>query len=156
METTLVIIKPDAVQRRLIGETIARFERRGLFLRAMKFTRLSRGLVERQYEVHRGKPFFEPLVNFMISGPVVLMAVSGQKAIAVVRSMLGATACADSAPGSLRGDLGLSNRFNLVHASDSLEAAERELALFFAPQELFDWTPDDYRWVIDRSTGTPV
>ena len=156
METTLVIIKPDAVQRRLIGEIVARFERRGLFLRGMKFTQLARSLVEKHYEVHHGKHFFEPLVAFMASGPVVVAALSGQKAISVVRAMLGATACAESAPGSLRGDYGLSNRFNLVHASDSIEAAERELKLFFAPHELLDWTPDDYRWVIDHSCGTPV
>ena len=156
METTLVIIKPDAVQRRLIGDILARFERRGLIVGGLKLTQLDRSLVETHYAAHRGKHFYEPLVRFMTSAPVVVTAIRGLGAIGVVRSMLGVTACGESASGTIRGDMGISNRFNLVHSSDSAEAAARELGLFFSPNELVDWTPDDYAWVLDHSTGTPT
>jgi len=156
MENTLLIIKPDAVQRRLAGEILSRIERKGLVIKGLKMVRLSEDLVREHYSAHKGKPFYEPLVKFMTSAPVIVAVVSGERAVSVLRSMLGATACAESAPGTIRGDMGLSNRFNLVHASDSIEAAECEISLFFRSEELVDWSPDDYRWVMDLSTGEPV
>jgi len=156
IERSLVIIKPDAMQRRLVGEILARFERRGFIIQGLKLTRLARELVEEHYAVHKGKPFYEPLVRFMTSGPVVVAAIAGKGAVAGVRAMLGVTACIDSVPGSIRGDMGISNRFNLVHASDSPETADHEIRLFFDPDELVDWTPDDYTWVLDFSEGEPI
>jgi nucleoside-diphosphate kinase len=136
MEQTLVLIKPDAVRRGLIGEIIRRFENRMLKIRALKKVRPSRELIERHYEVHRGKPFFEATVEFMTSGPVVALIVEGDEAIAIVRHMMGSLEPLEAQPGTIRGDYSLITKENLVHGSDSLESAKREIAVWFAHDEI--------------------
>jgi nucleoside-diphosphate kinase len=155
MERTLLIHKPDAVQRHLIGEIISRFEKRGLQIVGMKLMRISPSLAETHYEAHKGKPFYPGLVRFMTSSPVVVFAVAGKDAITVARKMMGATKAGQAEPGTIRGDFGLSNSFNLIHGSDSPEAATRELALFFKPEELLDWKPDSQSWTYDMTKGQP-
>ena len=156
MERTVVLLKPDAVQRGLVGRLVARFEDKGLKIVAMKMAVLDRALAERHYAPHKGKDFFAPLIRFVTSGPMVLMVLEGKEAVAVVRRMAGATFGADAEPGTLRGDFGLSNRFNLVHGSDSTEAAAQEIALFFRPGELIDWRHAAWPWTYDFSTGQPI
>jgi nucleoside-diphosphate kinase len=153
MERTLIILKPDAVQRGLCGAIISRFEAKGLQIVGMKMMLISRALAERHYQPHQGKPFYEPLVSFMTRSPVIVMAVAGKEAIAVSRKMMGATFGSKAEPGSIRGDFGVSNAFNLIHGSDSADSAQRELALFFKPEELLDWTPALQPWVYDLSKG---
>jgi nucleoside-diphosphate kinase len=131
MEQTLVLVKGDGVKRRLIGEIIRRLESKGLDIRAMKLMNVSRELAEEHYAEHREKPFFEELVEFITSTPVVAMTVEGEGTIQAVRNLMGATDPAKAAPGTIRGDLALSMPDNLVHGSDSPESAERELGLFF-------------------------
>lgn len=131
MEKSLVILKPDCVGRKLIGRIINRFEEKGLVIAAMRMECIKRETAEKHYAEHNGKPFYPGLVNFITSGPVVVMAIAGVEAIAVVRKMIGATSGRAAEPGSIRGDFGMSKGFNLVHASDSPESAQRELALFF-------------------------
>ena len=131
VERTLILIKPDAVERKLAGEILARFERRGLELRAAKLQTVDRTLAEEHYAEHAEKPFFGELVSFITSGPTLALSLEGEGAIAVARSTIGATNPADAAPGSIRGDLALAMPDNLVHGSDSLESAERELQLWF-------------------------
>jgi nucleoside-diphosphate kinase len=135
-ERTLVLIKPDAVQRRLAGEILRRFEARGLAVRGGKLVQVDRELAERHYAEHTDKPFFEELVTFITSAPTLALVLEGEGAIAVVRSTMGATNPATSAPGTIRGDLALSMPDNLVHGSDSPESAQREVALWFADNEL--------------------
>ena len=130
-ERTLVLVKPDAMQRGLAGEIVARLERRGLVLRGADLVHVDRDLAERHYAEHREKPFFEELVEFITSSPTLALAVEGEGAIAAVRTTMGATNPADAAPGTIRGDLALSMPDNLVHGSDSPESAARELALWF-------------------------
>lgn len=149
MERTLVIIKPDGVQRGLIGEIVGRLERRGLRLAAMKFMPVSRELAERHYAVHRGKPFYEPTVAYITSDPVVVMAWEGYKAIEVVRQTVGATHPLNAAPGTIRADLALDISRNLIHASDGPETAAFELGLWFRPEEFVAWGRDDERWVFE-------
>ncbi|MBD0290753.1 MAG: nucleoside-diphosphate kinase [Thermoleophilia bacterium] len=136
MERTLVLIKPDAVQRRLVGDIVARLERRGLVLRAAKLVRVGRELAERHYLEHREKPFFGELVEFITSAPTLALVVEGPSAIPVVRATMGATNPASAAPGTIRGDFALAMPDNLVHGSDSAESAEREIGLWFADDEL--------------------
>jgi nucleoside-diphosphate kinase len=135
-EQTLVLIKPDAMQRRLAGEILARFERRGLSVRAGKLLKVGRDLAERHYDEHREKPFFGELVEFITSSPTLALVLEGEGAIGVVRTTMGATNPVDSAPGTIRGDLALSMPDNLVHGSDSAESSEREIALWFTDDEL--------------------
>jgi nucleoside-diphosphate kinase len=130
-ETTLVLVKPDGMARGLAGEVLARFERRGFELRGARLLRVSKALARKHYAEHRGKPFFDGLVDFITSGPVLALAVSGESAISVVRTMMGATNPIDSAPGTIRGDFALELSENVVHGSDSRSSARRELALFF-------------------------
>lgn len=130
-ETTLVLVKPDAMRRGLAGEIIARFERRGLALRAARLVRADRELAERHYDVHRDKPFFSELVAFITSGTTLALVLEGEGAVAVCRRTIGATNPAEAEPGSIRGDLALSMPDNLVHGSDSAETAAREIALWF-------------------------
>ena len=146
MERTLIILKPDAVQRRLAGAIIHRFERKGLRIAGMKLMQISRELAERHYAPHQGKPFYESLVSFMTSQPVVVMALEGFKAIEVCRKLMGKTFGFDAEPGTIRGDYGISNQFNLVHGSDSTESAARELELFFSGDELLDYPLADEAW----------
>ena len=134
MERTLVLIKPDAMQRALAGEILARFERRGLVVRAAKLVTVSRELAERHYDEHREKPFFGELVEFITSGPTLALALEGEGAIAVARKTMGATNPANAEPGTIRGDLALSMPDNLVHGSDAPETAQRELALWFGDE----------------------
>lgn len=153
METTLVLVKPDGVQRRLVGRILARFEEKGLQVVGLKLRMLDRALLERHYGAHRGKPFYEGLVSYMASSPVVAVALRGKNAVAVVRKMMGATFGSKAEPGTIRGDLAISDGFNLVHGSDSAEAAARETELFFGGEGLVDWTPGDLDWVYDVSDG---
>jgi nucleoside-diphosphate kinase len=154
MERTLIIFKPDAVQRGLCGEILARFERKGFQVVGMKFMRLPQQLVETHYEPHKGKPFYPGLVKFMTSSPVVVLALEAKDAIAVARKMMGATFGSKAEPGTIRGDFGVSNSFNLIHGSDSPESAQREVGLFFKPEELHEWQPAIKTWVYDLSKGT--
>jgi nucleoside-diphosphate kinase len=136
MERTLVIIKPDAIQRCLAGEIIHRFERRGLRIIAIKMVKISVPLAERHYAEHEGKPFYEPLIKYITAAPSVVMVIEGYKAISAVRRMLGATNPAEAEPGTIRADYAMQTRYNLVHGSDGPETSRREIELFFAPQEI--------------------
>jgi nucleoside-diphosphate kinase len=147
-ERTLILIKPDGVQRALVGRLIARYEERGLRLSGMKMVHVDRALAERHYDVHRDKPFFAGLVEFITSAPLVALVLEGPNAVALCRAINGATRPLDAAPGTIRGDLAVETGQNLVHASDSAETAAREVALWFAPDELFDYGRDIDRWVI--------
>ena len=136
VETTLVLIKPDAMRRGLAGEILGRFERRGLSVRAAELVRVDRDLAERHYAEHSEKPFFGELVEFITSSPTLALALEGESAISVVRTTMGATNPAESAPGTIRGDLALAMPDNLVHGSDSPESAAREIGLWFRDDEL--------------------
>jgi nucleoside-diphosphate kinase len=136
VERTLVLVKPNGVARGLIGEIVARFERRGFALRAARMLQVDRDLATRHYQEHVGKPFFEELLAFITSGPVMAMVVEGPEAVKVVRSMMGATNPIDAAPGTIRGDYALDMGENVVHGSDSVDSAEREIALYFRPEDL--------------------
>ena len=148
MERTLVIIKPDGVQRGLVGEIIARLERRGLKIVAMKMMQIHKELAAKHYAVHIGKPFYESLIEYITSAPVVVMALEGKCAIEVVRSTVGATNPANAAPGSIRADLALEIGRNLVHGSDGRETAAFELGLFFDDQ-ILSWDRDTDRWICE-------
>jgi len=156
VQRTLVMLKPDAVHRGLVGRILARFEAKGLKIVAMKMAVVDRKTAERHYAPHQGKDFYEPLIRFVTGGPMVFVVLQGKGAVAVVRKMLGATFGPDADPGTIRGDFGVSNRFNLVHGSDSPEAAETEIGLFFEPDDLIDWQPADWSWRYDFSTGECV
>jgi nucleoside-diphosphate kinase len=147
-ERTLVLIKPDGVQRLLVGRILARYEDRGLRLVGLKFVKVDRQLAERHYDAHRGKPFYGGLVDFITSAPLVALAFDGPNAISVVRAINGATRPHEAAPGTIRGDFALETAQNIVHASDGPEAAETELALWFAPGELLEYERDVDRWVL--------
>ena len=139
MERSLVLVKPDGVQRGLIGEIITRLENRGLRLVAAKFLQVSPELANEHYGVHVGKPFFDGLIKFITSSPVMAMVWTGPDAIVAIRQMMGKTRGTEADPGTIRADYGLQNRMNLTHASDSAENAEVEIALWFKPEELVDW-----------------
>lgn len=155
METTLIILKPDAVQRGLMGRVIARFEDKGLQIVGAKLMRISQQLAATHYESHKGKKFYDGLVRFMTSSPVLVLAVRGVGAIEISRKMMGATFGSKAEPGTIRGDFGVSNSFNLIHGSDSPEAARRELGLFFRPEEVIDYPRPIDAWVYDMSGATP-
>ena len=147
METTFSMVKPDGVQRNLIGEVIKRFEQKGLKIRGLKLVQINRPLAERLYDVHKERPFFGELVDFIISGPVVVMVVEGPEAIKVVRSLLGATKSAEAAPGTIRGDFGITTGKNIVHASDEVNRAKYEMGLFFKPDELISYSKIHDNWL---------
>ena len=153
MERTLIILKPDAVQRGICGEILARFEKKGMEIVGMKFMKIPHSLAEMHYEPHKAKPFYPGLVKFMTSSPVVVIALAGKDAIAISRKMMGATFGSKAEPGTIRGDFGVSNTFNLIHGSDSPESAQRELGLFFKPEELLEWKPAIQGWVYDFAKG---
>jgi nucleoside-diphosphate kinase len=155
METTLIILKPDAVQRGLMGRIIARFEDKGLQVVGCKLMKISQQLAATHYEAHQSKGFYAGLVKFMTSSPVLVLALRGNGAITIARNMMGATFGSKANPGTIRGDFGVSNSFNLIHGSDSPEAAERELKLFFAPGEVLDWPRHADAWVYDMAGGKP-
>ncbi len=146
-ERSLVLVKPDGVQRLLVGRVISRFEDRGLRLVGLKLVHVSREFAEQHYAVHRGKPFFAGLVDFITSAPLVAMALEGPNAISMIRSMVGATRPVEAAPGTIRGDFGVEVGQNLIHASDAPETAEVELALWF-PDGTLDYARDIDRWVL--------
>ncbi|MEW6198527.1 MAG: nucleoside-diphosphate kinase [Planctomycetota bacterium] len=150
MERTLIIFKPDAMNRQLVGRILSRFEDRGLRIAALKLQQSPQAQVERHYEVHRGKPFYNSLVEFMTAGPVIVGVLEGPSAVAVVRNMLGPTNGVNAAPGTIRGDFGLDQQYNLVHASDSLETARQEIELFFKPEEVVSYERVTDRWIVRR------
>ena len=137
MERTLVLLKPEAVERGICGEIIMRFERRGLKIVGMKMLRMTKEMAREHYRVHEGKPFFEGLVEHITSGPIVAMVLEGPDVVRVVRDMMGATDPLKSPPGTIRGDYGLDIGRNIIHGSDSRETAEREIKLFFGEDEIF-------------------
>jgi nucleoside-diphosphate kinase len=149
LERTLVLVKPDGVQRGLVGEIIRRLERRGLRPTAARFMMVSRELAERHYAVHKGKPFYDGLISYITSAPVMAMVWEGPNAIAAVRQTMGATRPIEAAPGSVRHDFGLEVGRNLTHASDSAQTAEEEVALWFSPQEIVGWSRDLDRWIFE-------
>ena len=149
MERTLVIFKPDCLQRRLVGRILARLEQKGLKIAAMKLMRIGKALAEEHYAPHRGKPFFEGVVKYISSAPVIAAVLEGVKAIEVVRGMMGPTRGTDAPPGTIRGDFGFSLKFNLLHGSDSPDSAQREIPLFFPPEEILDYRLADEDWIYE-------
>ena len=147
MKRTLVLVKPDGVQRGLVGAIVARLERRGLKLIGLKMMRISTDVAARHYAEHRGKPFFDGLIAFITSGPVVAMIWEGREAVTVVRSLMGATDPLKASPGTIRGDLALDLGMNLIHGSDSPGRAETEIALFFEGRELHEYDRTADRWI---------
>ncbi len=149
MERTFVMVKPDGVQRRLVGRIVGRFEEKGLKLVGLKLISMSEEQARELYSVHKGKPFCDGLVRFVVSSPAVVMVIEGSYAIKVVRNLLGATFSYDAQPGTIRGDFGTSKGFNLVHGSDSVESADREIPIFFQETEFVAWNPVDTTWVYE-------
>ena len=150
MEKTLVLVKPDGVQRGLIGEVISRLERRGLRLIAAKFLAVSQELAETHYAIHKGKPFYDGLIRYITSAPVMAMVWEGPNAVAAVRQTMGSTRPTEAAPGSIRHDFALEVGRNLTHASATPENGEKETALWFKPEELASWARDIDRWVFEN------
>lgn len=151
MERTLVLVKPDGVQRGLVGEVIARLERRGLKLTAAKFMQVSRALAEEHYAIHKGKPFYDGLVKYITSAPVMAMVWEGPNSVAAVRQTMGATRPYEAAPGTIRHDFALTVGRNLTHASDSPENGEKETALWFKPEELVAWERPIDSWIFETN-----
>src|SRR5216684_8268410 len=152
MQKTLILLKPDCVHRRLIGTIIGRLERKGLRLVALKLVHPSRELAEKHYAVHKGKPFYESLLQFLTSGPTVAMVWEGREAVQVARTLMGPTDGAKAPPATIRGDFAISIQNNLVHGSDSPENAKAEIALWFRPEELVSYEPVDRPWIEGRSS----
>ena len=150
MERSLVLVKPDGVQRGLIGEVISRLERRGLRLVGARFVQVSKDLAETHYAVHQGKAFYEGLISYITSAPVMAMVWEGPNAVAAIRQTMGSTRPTEAAPGSLRHDFALEVGRNLTHASDSVENGTNEVALWFKPEELVDWSREVDRWVFEK------
>lgn len=147
MQQTLILLKPDCVQRRLVGTVLQRFEQKGLRLAALKLVHASRDLAAKHYDVHKSKPFYESLLQFLTGGPTVALVLEGREAVAVARNLIGATDGAKSPPGTVRGDFALSIQNNLIHGSDSPENAAQEIALWFKPEELVGFAPVDAAWI---------
>ncbi|HOO55302.1 MAG TPA: nucleoside-diphosphate kinase [bacterium] len=147
MEKSLVIVKPDGVQRGLIGEIISRFEKKGFKIIGLKMIHITPELAEKHYKDHIGKDFYASLVEFITCSPVVVLAIQGDNAVRLIRNMMGALKPEDAQPGSIRGDLALSKSYNVIHGSDSPENGEREVGLFFEPDELFDYERDIDTWL---------
>jgi len=150
VERTFVMVKPDGVQRGLVGEIISRLERKGLKIVAMKMLRISKELAQEHYAEHRAKPFFSSLVGYITSAPVVAMVVEGKNAVKVVRKLVGATNPSEAEPGTIRGDFGLDLGRNVVHASDSVMSADREIRLFFREEEILDYERESDVWIYER------
>ncbi|MCC6027307.1 MAG: nucleoside-diphosphate kinase [Archaeoglobus sp.] len=150
MERTFVMVKPDGVQRGLVGEIISRLERKGLKIVAIKMLKIPMEMAEKHYEEHKNKPFFSSLISYITSGPVVAMVVEGKNAVKVVRKLVGATNPAEAEPGTIRGDFGLDLGRNVVHASDSITSAEREIRLFFKDDEILNYERDLDAWVYEK------
>jgi nucleoside-diphosphate kinase len=155
VERTLIIVKPDGVQRGLTGEIIRRFEARGLRIVGMKFMMVPRALAEQHYAVHRERPFYKGLVEYITSGPVLVMVLEGTNAVVAARGTIGATRPHEAAPGSIRGDLGIEVGRNLVHGSDSIENGQAEVGLWFNPEELVTWQRTNDPWIFESpNTGS--
>lgn len=150
MERTFVMVKPDGVQRGLVGEIISRLERKGLKIVAIKMLKIPMEMAEKHYEEHKNKPFFSSLISYITSSPVVAMVVEGKNAVKVVRKLVGATNPAEAEPGTIRGDFGLDLGRNVVHASDSITSAEREIRLFFKDDEILNYERDLDAWVYEK------
>ncbi|UCE61133.1 MAG: nucleoside-diphosphate kinase [Phycisphaerales bacterium] len=150
MERTLIILKPDAVQRRLIGRIIQRFEDKGLTIAGMRLMRISRELAQKLYSAHEGKPFYPRLMEYITSGPVVVTVLQGNRCIEIARALMGKTFGYEAAAGTIRGDFGASGSFNLVHGSDSAESSSTEIPLFFTEQELLEYSPASVDWVFPK------
>lgn len=148
-ERTFAMVKPDGVQRGLVGEIVKRYEARGLKLVALKLMHVPTRMAEEHYAEHKGKGFYPGLVQYITSGPVVALCLEGKNAVSVVRTVNGATKPWDAAPGTIRGDLALDIGRNIVHGSDSVESATRELAIYFTKDDLVDWTPVNAKWVTE-------
>lgn len=147
MERTLIILKPDCIQRRLIGRVVQRFEDKGLTVAALKMLQIARELAERHYAVHKGKPFYDGLLEYITSGPVVVMVIAGPRAIEVCRKIMGKTFGYEAESGTIRGDFGASTTYNLVHGSDSPESADFEIGLYFEPDEILYYQLPDGQWI---------
>lgn len=156
MERTLVILKPDAVQRQLTGRIISRIERKGLTIVGMKMLSIQQNLAEKIYAPHKGADFYEALLRFITAGAVVAMVLEGNQAVRVVRAAIGATFGPDAAPGTIRGDFAMSRRYNLIHASDSPDSAAREIPLFFGPKELVNDAAHLDGWIYDTNGTEPL
>jgi nucleoside-diphosphate kinase len=150
VESSLVLVKPDGVQRGLIGEVIARLERRGLRLVGAKFMQVGKVLAEEHYAIHKGKPFYEGLIAYITSAPVMAMAWEGPNAVAAIRQTMGATRPLEAAPGTIRHDFALEVGRNITHASDSPDNGKQEIALWFKPEELVRWGRDVDRWIFEK------
>lgn len=151
MERTLILMKPDAMQRGLAGEILSRLERRGLRIAALRLFQMDEAMARRHYGEHEGKPFFEGLISYITACPIIAVVLEGTGAVEVCRKTIGATSPADAAPGTIRGDLALETGRNLIHGSDSLESAKREIALFFREDELHSYARDVDRWLFEGS-----
>lgn len=149
MERTFVMIKPDGVQRNLVGEVIRRFEAKGFTLVGLKMLQVSQELAEKHYDVHRERPFFDSLVQFIISAPVVAMVWEGDGVVAAARNLIGATNPLTAAPGTIRGDFGVNIGRNIIHGSDAIETANREITLWFKDEELSSWNPTIKPWLYE-------
>ncbi len=147
MDRTLIIIKPDAVQRQLIGRIITRFEEKGLQIIASRFMQITRNLAEQHYAVHKGKPFFDSLLNYITSGPVLVLVLQAPGVIPIARKLMGKTFGCEAEPGTIRGDFGASRGFNLIHGSDSPESAEYEINLYFSDNELVNYPLANEHWL---------
>jgi len=150
MEKTFVMIKPDGVQRRLIGEIISRFEKAGIKIVAMKFLSVSKEMAEKHYAIHKGKPFYESLISYITSGPVCTMVLEGNNVVERVRKMVGATDPGEAMPGTIRGDYAQEIGRNIVHASDSSRTAQQEIALWFSERDIIDYTLTDEKWLFEE------
>ena len=148
-QQTLILVKPDGVQRSLIGQIIGRIEQKGLQVAAAKLIQLDQNIAEKHYGEHMGKPFFTGLVNFITSSPIMAMVIEGVNAIEVMRTTMGSTNPVEAAPGTIRGDYGLSIGLNLIHGSDSVDSAKREIALFFSKSEIIDYSRDVDKWITE-------
>lgn len=153
MERTLIVLKPDAVQRQVAGRIIERFENKGLTIVAMKMLRVDAELAGRMYSIHKGKDFYDALVEFICASPVIAMVLEGRGAIAVCRALMGPTFGAEAPAGTIRGDFGMTRRYNLVHGSDSPESAAREIPLFFEPREIQQYQPMARQWIYAPGEG---
>ena len=156
IERTLVFLKPDAVQRRLVGRVISRFEDKGFTIVALKMMTFSEEFARSHYAAHEGKDFYEPLVRYVTSGPIVAVVLEGKNAVRVVREMMGQTFGSESPAGTIRGDLALSNRYNLIHGSDTAESAAREIAGFFREEEMMTHPRGGLKWLYDVTGDEPV
>lgn len=156
MEKTLIVLKPDTVQRQIVGEIISRFERKGLKIVAMKMLMLDIEQAKKMYAVHEGQEFYERLVAFMTSSPIIAMVIDGADAIAVTRMMVGPTFGPAAPAGTIRGDFGMSKRYNIIHASDSVKSATQEIKVFFSPDEIQDYSLQDDQWIYDMTGEKPI